>query len=85
MEQLVKIRERLGGQYLKEAIEALENNDLQLVADITLRYYDKAYAHGASKRQQENVFELNVEKDNPKENARKVLEFVEGQNEIRLR
>ncbi len=78
-EQLVKIRERLGGQYLKEALKALENGDLQTVASLTLRYYDKAYAHGASQRPQENVFELETTKDDPEKNTRKILELIENQ------
>ena len=77
-EQLVKIRERLGGQYLKEALKALENGDLQTVAGLALRYYDKAYAHGASQRPQENIFELKLEKDKPEENAQKILDFVKN-------
>ncbi len=77
-EQLVKIRERLGGQYLKEALKELENGKLQTVAGLTLRYYDKAYAHGASQRPQENVFELVLEKDKPEENAKVILEFVKS-------
>jgi tRNA 2-selenouridine synthase len=75
-EQLVKIRERLGGQYLKEALKALENKDMQTVAGLTLRYYDKAYAHGASQRPQENVFALEVDKDVPEENAGKISDLV---------
>ena len=75
-EQLVKIRERLGGQYLKAALKTLKNGDLQTVAGLALRYYDKAYAHGASQRPLEKVFELIVKKDNPVENARKIVEFV---------
>lgn len=81
-EQLAKIRERLGGQYLKEALKELENGDLQTVAGLTLRYYDKAYAHGASQRPQKNVFELELEKDAPEENARMILEFVEKEVSI---
>ena len=77
-EQLVKIRERLGGQYLKEALTALENGDLQTVAGLALRYYDKAYAHGASQRPQENIFELALEKDEPEENAQKILDFIKN-------
>ena len=80
LEQLVKIRERLGGQHLNEAIQALEDNNLQLVADITLRYYDKAYAHGASKRPQENVYEIILEKDDPEINTRRILEFIKTDN-----
>ena len=76
MEQLVKIRERLGGQHLKEAITALETGNLLKVAEITLHYYDKAYAHGASKRPSNQIYELEVNHDNPTENARLILEFT---------
>jgi tRNA 2-selenouridine synthase len=76
LEQLIKIRERLGGQYLKEAVKALENNNLQLVAGITLRYYDKAYAHGASQRSSENIYQLEVEKDDPVKNAGEILNYL---------
>ncbi|VAW29652.1 hypothetical protein MNBD_BACTEROID07-1948, partial [hydrothermal vent metagenome] len=75
-EQLLKIRGRLGGQYLKEALKALENGDMKTVAGLTLRYYDKAYTHGASQRPQENIFELELEKDEPEENVQIILEFV---------
>ncbi len=75
-EQLVKIRERLGGQNLKEALAALKTGDLEKVASLTLQYYDKAYAHGASQRPPENVFGLKFEKDAPKKNARMILEMV---------
>ena len=82
IEQLVKIRERLGGQYLKEALTALENNDLHKVAGLALRYYDKAYAHGAAQRPPEKVFELTVDKDDPEENALMILKFVESKPNV---
>jgi len=75
-EQLVKIRARMGGQHLKEAQKALEEGDLQKVADITLTYYDKAYQHGNRNRNQELVFELEIAADDPKATANKVIEFV---------
>ncbi len=78
IEQLIKIRERLGGQYLKEALKELEMGNLRTVAGIALRYYDKAYAHDAAQRPREKVFELKLEKDDPQENAKAVLKFVEG-------
>jgi len=76
MEQLVKIRERLGGQHLKEAIAALEVGNLLKVADITLHYYDKAYNHGASKRPQDQVYNIEVNQDSPSENARLISAFI---------
>ncbi len=75
-EQLLKIRERLGGQYLKEALHALEQGDLQKVAGLALRYYDKAYDHGASQRPQEKVFVLKAQKGDPEENAGLLLKFT---------
>ncbi len=74
---LAKIRERLGGQYLKEALNELEKGNLRTVAGIALRYYDKAYDHGAAQRPQEKVFELELEKDDPQENAKTILKFME--------
>lgn len=75
-EQLIKIRGRLGGQYLNVALEALEASDLYQVVTIALQYYDKAYEHDNKARNQELVFELEVTEDNPKATARKVIDFV---------
>jgi len=41
-----KISKKLGGQNLKEALEALERNDFASAARIALWYYDKTYQHG---------------------------------------
>ena len=79
--QLHKIKERLGGQRLKEALEALENNDMSTVADLTLQYYDKAYEYGANLRNRNKVFELHLNEDNPGKNAETILKFV---NQIKL-
>lgn len=78
LEQLEKIRERLGGQFTNEAVKALHNGNLAKVADLTLRYYDKAYEYGISKRKPEKVLLLELEKDNPEENAKAILEFVKN-------
>jgi tRNA 2-selenouridine synthase len=44
-EAFERIGKRLGGQSLKEALEALEAGDLRTAAAIALRYYDKTYQH----------------------------------------
>jgi len=77
-EQLVKIRERMGGQNLKTALQALESGDLKQVAALALQYYDKAYEHAGKDRDAERVFELAVDEDNPAATAKKVLKFVEN-------
>jgi tRNA 2-selenouridine synthase len=53
-----RIEKRLGPQHCKAALEALEAGDLRTVALITLRYYDKAYLHGAEKRDPQNVLKI---------------------------
>jgi len=83
-EQIEKIRERLGGQFANEAIEALNHNNLEKVADLTLRYYDKAYEFGISKRNPETITIIELEKDNPINNAKAVWAMAKnrlnGQN-----
>ena len=53
-----KIKKRLGGDYYKSALEALGVDDFNLVAAITLNYYDKAYVHGLLKRSPEQIQEI---------------------------
>jgi tRNA 2-selenouridine synthase len=75
-EQIEKIRERLGGEFTNRALKALEKNDMATVADLTLIYYDKAYSFGISKRNPEKVFEIELERDAPKENALAISKFI---------
>lgn len=70
------IGRRLGGLRTQQALEALETDDMLKVAEITLEYYDKAYLHGNSLRSPEQIFEFDVETDDPKSTAIKVLDFV---------
>ncbi len=74
---LVRIHRRLGGQNEKEAIQALEIQDYERVAEITLGYYDKAYMKGLSKRETQTIYPLALSTDNPEENARQVLSFYQ--------
>ncbi len=76
LQQLVeKIQKRLGGQNVKDAFQALENDDYATVANITLNYYDKAYRFGLEKREKSTVFQLKLPTDNPEENAKAVLQY----------
>lgn len=72
-EMIDKIKKRLGGLVTSEAHEALDSGNLLKVASLTLTYYDKAYGFGASKRDGDKVFDLEVETDDATENAEKVL------------
>ncbi len=74
-ELVLKIEKRLGGLNVNNAFESLDKGDFHTVADITLTYYDKAYLHGQQKRTSQTIYSIALEKDNPKENAKAILEF----------
>jgi tRNA 2-selenouridine synthase len=46
-----QIRKRLGGQHVKRALEALDENDLAAAARVALQYYDKAYERSTRQMQ----------------------------------
>ncbi len=76
LESVEKIRQRLGGLATGQAIEAIKAGDLLTTADLTLRYYDKAYHHGNENRDPKNIIEIPVEKDDTKSTAAMLREFV---------
>ena len=52
------IEKKLGGQHFKSAIEALDQGEMALAAEIALVYYDKTYQFGLEKSG-EQYFEKN--------------------------
>ncbi len=77
---LLAIKTRLGPQHHKTALEHLEKGEMDKVAEITLRYYDKAYEHNHEKRKFENVFVVETQTDDPATNARLIYNFVNDKN-----
>ncbi|MBN2681086.1 MAG: tRNA 2-selenouridine(34) synthase MnmH [Bacteroidales bacterium] len=75
---LLKISKRIGNDNLKRAIIALENNDFETVAKISLIYYDKAYLRGISQRNQELVNVIDIFEDNPEKTASLLIEFIQN-------
>jgi len=59
-EAIQRIQKRLGPQHCKAALEALAIGDLRNVAIISLRYYDKTYAHGNSQRDPQRITRLSA-------------------------
>ena len=55
---ITKIAKRLGGKDTSDALEALQENDFKKVAEITLRYYDKAYLNLMQMRPSENLIDF---------------------------
>jgi tRNA 2-selenouridine synthase len=75
-ESILKIQERLGPQHAKQAMEELENGNLEEVANISLVYYDKAYNYNHEKRAMKNIFRIESVTADSMVNANKILEFV---------
>ncbi|NOR86864.1 MAG: tRNA 2-selenouridine(34) synthase MnmH [Bacteroidales bacterium] len=72
---LERISRKLGGLKTKLAMDALQQNDFRLVAEITLEYYDKAYGYGIDKRDVGKVKILTVERDDPASTAKMILDL----------
>ncbi len=56
-----KITKRLGHQQAKNALMALEENDLKTTCRICLSYYDKSYQHGMDKRDKTSIKQIDFD------------------------
>ncbi|MFK7810500.1 MAG: tRNA 2-selenouridine(34) synthase MnmH, partial [Saprospiraceae bacterium] len=64
-----KIKKRLGGQNLKEAMAFLEEGNLKDAAQIALTYYDKSYQRLLEKNDAPDIIMKNFEGKSPLEIA----------------
>ncbi|MCB0573204.1 MAG: tRNA 2-selenouridine(34) synthase MnmH [Saprospiraceae bacterium] len=65
-----KIDRKLGGQHLKAALEALEQDDYVTAAKIALRYYDKTYQYGLEHNPSPDIRQIAFETRDPEKIAR---------------
>ncbi len=70
------ISKRLGHENTLAATTALEKGDFHSVADITLRYYDKAYSHTLEKKCTSQLHVLELNEDNPSAAADIIISFA---------
>lgn len=79
-EDLIKsfqnIEKRLGGLALKEALNALEQNDFEEAARISLSYYDKTYLNGLSKRADELIIKYKPQCEDVQAMAMEIENFT---------
>jgi tRNA 2-selenouridine synthase len=75
---ILSIQKRLGGLDTKLALQALERDDLAETALILLRYYDKAYLHGLSKREEETVRTIVPVEFDPRKMAEEIASMRGG-------
>jgi tRNA 2-selenouridine synthase len=71
-QSLTNIKKRLGGLEWKEAMEALEQNNLAKTASIALNYYDKTYDYSITQRESESVKRFAFETDDVIEIAKTI-------------
>ena len=60
-ESIIKITKRLGHLQTKNALVALNENDLKTTCRICLAYYDKSYNHGIEQREKSSVKHIEFE------------------------
>jgi tRNA 2-selenouridine synthase len=77
VESVLKITKRLGGENVKAALDAYHAGDLHTATAIVLKYYDKTYNYGLSQRNPKNIFTIELDKINPQENAKQIIQCVD--------
>jgi tRNA 2-selenouridine synthase len=73
-----KIERKLGGQHAKTASEAIQLDDFETAVDIILTYYDKAYEYDILQHHPNNIFKLEINTGNARENAQHILDFMKS-------
>ena len=75
-----RLEKRLGHNNMQRAIHALETGDLPTCCDILLQhYYDKSYTRCLSRRSMAQVHSLELTCLDPMQNAKQLVDFVEGE------
>lgn len=72
-EKTEKIKKRLGGLRLKNALAFLQEGELGNWCDLMLEYYDKTYEHSDALRDKNKTTQIVFDNDDMKENAKIVL------------
>jgi tRNA 2-selenouridine synthase len=72
---ITRIRKRLGGQHEQRALQAIDNDELQVACEITLAYYDNAYDHGLSQREASTIKRVSFEKLDVEHIAERLIEL----------
>ncbi len=77
-EKTEKIKKRLGGLRLKNALACLKEGMLNEWCDIMLEYYDKTYQHSDALRDRNKTHQIILANDDMKENSKIVLQYYQA-------
>jgi len=72
-----RIEKRLSTPRMLQALDDLANDRLDVVADNLLTYYDRSYRRNMDRRPDKNTCVVVCEKDNPTDNAHRVIEAAQ--------
>lgn len=79
IDSIERITKRLGGKNTQIAIQSIEENNFEEVANLALSYYDKYYLRGLKNRIiQSNIFTLKLESVNSAKNSKKIKDFYDA-------
>lgn len=78
-EAFERIRKKLGGQHLKAAFDALDNDDRAAAAAIALAYYDKAYNYDLTAKNTSNIWHYEVNHQHMPTLAAEIIAFFKAQ------
>jgi tRNA 2-selenouridine synthase len=81
IESVKKIEKKLGGQNAQKIIAGIENGDFAPAIDLVLAYYDKTYAFGLDKRDKEQIYTLETNTADARQNAELVIDYFNGLGE----
>ncbi|MEO6684899.1 MAG: tRNA 2-selenouridine(34) synthase MnmH, partial [Dyadobacter sp.] len=70
-----RIHKRLGPVQTKNAIVAIKENRMEEFIRLVLVYYDKTYRTSLSKRPEDHILSMDIERLDPAANARQILNF----------
>ena len=74
--KISQLQQNMGGADVKTTIELVEQGDLNAAVDILLQYYDKSYAHSASKHKVNKPIMVNLPSGDPKQSAQVLINKV---------
>ncbi len=72
-----RIERKLGGQHLKTALDALQQNDYATAAEVALKYYDKTYQYGLENNSAPEIRMLRFDTGDPDIIARKCVQSAD--------
>ena len=78
IERTLKIGKRLGPLQTKEAIQAIEADQMDVFIKMVLVYYDKTYSNGQEKRSPDKVYSLPCNSTDAIENSRILLNYIQS-------